>query len=575
MRAVLITVKAGSFLIALVVLARVLSIYANPEIQHGYKNYQSRLVSITGARGKILDRNGRLFATNELTYKITVDPSIISDATRELLKTQFSEQFPEVQGQEEITAVVFPETMTKARVLEGRRGITIQAVTRRVYPMGAVAGPAIGYKGDYGGRGLEYLLNGLLDGKPGLLPTSSRRNAVTSFLGGKPPEYAGNDIVLTLDTDIQSIAEEALGSAVSETGAIGGAALVLDLEKGEYLALASEPRYDPNAPEKAEYELLETGEQVKKSYEPGGEPWDWKPLQWGFEPGSTMKPVVVAIAIETGTVDPRTFEYTCTGTRKVADRTIREFNNEVHGHIDLKHLIAESCNLAASVVGEGLPKEVWKQWMARLGVGQAATAIDRRRINLYSIAERVPRLRENWTNVDRANRGFGQGIEVTPAQLARLYTPFALRGTMLTPCWIKEVRTAMGGIYWRCRPLKKKVFSEETADWIRESLEAVVNEGTGIAAALPGIQVAGKTGTAQKAVPLDEKARIWVYSREKLVTSFIGFFPSQKPKYLVGVFLNEPKGHLASGGKFAAPAFRRIAYKLAWRDGLMGMGSDL
>jgi cell division protein FtsI/penicillin-binding protein 2 len=575
MRIALVAVKAGSTLVLLLVFARIVQIYGDAEVRQDYRSYESRLVSVTGTRGRIVDRKGKLLATNERTYEITVNLVETSDTTRELLKTRFGEQFPDVRGRGQVTAVVLPETMREARALEGIRGVTVRAKDVRVRPFGAAAGPAIGYKGDNGGRGLEYLLNGVLEGRPGLLPATSRKHGKTSFLGGIPPEFSGDDVVLTLDIDVQSIAEEALGRAVRDTNAIGGAALVLDLREGEYLALASEPRYDPNAPEKAEYEFQETGERVRKAYEPGGEPWDWKPLQWGFEPGSTLKPVVVAIALETGTVNPAEFEYTCTGKRRVADRTIKEFNNEVHGHIDLRHLIVESCNLAASVVGESLTKEVWKQWAPKLGIAREATEVNRRRINLYSIAERVPRLRENWTNVDRANRGFGQGIEVTPVQLARMYTPFALRGVELKPCWIREVRTSSGRARWRCRPQKKTVFSAETADWIRQSLEAVVNEGTGVAAALPGVRVAGKTGTAQKAVPVDAEKRTWVYSREKLVTSFIGFFPADKPRYLIGVFLNEPKGHLASGGKFAAPAFRRMAYKLGWRDGIVGSEGEV
>lgn len=566
----LVAVRVGTVAVAIAVSARIAGIHADSRLQQDYREYRSRLVTITGTRGRILDRNGRLLAANEMTYTVTVDPGQISDETRVLLKMQFSEQFPDLDETSEITAVVSSGTMKRMRILEGVKGVSIRAVPRRIYPMGMLGGPMIGHKGIAGGRGLEYILDALLEGRPGLLPATSRLYGESSFLGGKPPMFSGNDVVLTVDVEVQGIAEESLARAVEDSGAVGGAAFVLDLQRGEYLALASEPRYNPNAPETAEYEVLETGERVKKQYPSGGEPWDWKPLQWGFEPGSTLKPVVIAIAIETGLVDPAHFEFTCTGTRTVADRTIREFNNEVHGHIDLKDVIAKSCNLGASVIGETIPKEIWKPWVIRLGLGQPATELDEKRVPIYSIAERVPVIRENWNRVDRANRGFGQGIEVTPVQLARLYTPFALRGVQLTPCWIREIRTPAGAVHWRCRPGRTVVFSEETAEWIRGSLEAVVARGTGVAAQIPGIRIAGKTGTAQKAVPVDAKGEVWTYSREKLVTSFIGFFPAEKPRYMVGVFLNEPKGKLASGGKFAAPAFREIAYKLAWRDNLSG-----
>ncbi|MHA2641928.1 MAG: peptidoglycan D,D-transpeptidase FtsI family protein [bacterium JZ-2024 1] len=572
----LITIRAGAILISVLIMGRIVGIYASPKIQSDFRAYESGLVTITGTRGKILDRHGRLLATNRMSYEITVDLDKVSEETREMLKTRYGEYFTSPQGARQVTAVVSPETMANLRELEGWKGITIRRNVGRVYPMGIVAGPVVGFEGKSGGRGLEFLLDGVLEGRPGVLPARSRRFGEAGFLGGSPPEFSGYDVVLTLDTDVQAIAEDALHHAVADSGAIGGAGLVLDLTRGEYLALASEPRYDPNDPEKAEYEILETGERVKKIYEPGGEPWDWKPLNWGFEPGSTLKPVVVAIALEAGIIeDPETFEYECTGTRRVADRTIKEFNNEVHGHIDLTHLIAESCNLAASLVGESIPKETWKTWMTRLELGKPATVLDPQRIPTYSVVERVPRVRENWTNVDRANRGFGQGLEVTPVQLARLYTAFALGGIQQKPCWIREVRTASGRLHWRCRRQVNRVFSEEVAHWVKSALEAVVAEGTGIAAQLRGIRVAGKTGTAQKAVPIDADRKVWVYSREKLVVSFIGFFPSEKPKYLVGVFLNEPKVHLASGGKLAAPAFRRIASKLAWRDNMLASGSDI
>ncbi len=376
---------------------------------------------------------------------------------------------------------------------------------RRWYPLGRVAGVLVGRPGVIG---LERILERYLE--------------------------QGWDVVLAMDAIVQREAERLLEEALQESGARGGALVVLDLRKGEWRALASVPRICGGAVDWTAYE--------------------WVPWRWRLEPGSTVKPLALAIALQEGLWDEEQV-LVCRGSFRVADHTIREFENRKHHQISTREILVYSCNIGAAQVGLRIPGDLWAAWLEQWGFGEQGIQ------EPPGLAFPRWEVREPPSIVDRATWAFGQGFQVTPLQLVRAYSVIALDGTLLRPCLVVQVLAA-GRTRWRCRPEREVGLLEpRIARWLREAMVEVVERGTGRAAALKGWRVAGKTGTAQKVVREGGRA---LYSQEKSVVSFVGMVPAEEPLYLVGVFLDEPADPRASGGRWAAPVFRQMAEWLLW-----------
>jgi stage V sporulation protein D (sporulation-specific penicillin-binding protein) len=343
----------------------------------------------------------------------------------------------------------------------------------------------------------------------------------------------GSSVVLTIDLDIQSIAEEELDNAVRNARAKGGAAIVMDPSTGEVLALASQPGFDPN----------EFGRYPPESWVPHS-------VISPYEPGSTFKVITACAAIEEGVMS-HDETYNCTGRRPVGNRAVncaRHAGSSAHGVVDLDEMIVKSCNVGMATVAMGLGNDRLYRWVRKFGFG------DRTGIELSSESRGIVARADSWSLMQLTNVGFGQGISVTPLQLLSAYSAIANGGYRVYPRVIKAVSDPSGGIEYPDPPKRERILSEATCERMRQVMTRVVEEGTGKVARIPGRLVAGKTGTAQKPTP-EAGFRSGLY-----IGSFAGFVPADDPKLAVIVVIDEPHNGYY-GSVVAAPAFRAICQR--------------
>ncbi|MER3474480.1 MAG: hypothetical protein C4335_10720 [Armatimonadota bacterium] len=408
-------------------------------------------------------------------------------------------------------------------------GVDIVEEPRRWYPYGSIASTLIGFtdRDERGLSGVEWLYNEMLSASradvKGVVGANGQILAGTRVVRGEARN--GRDVQLTIDVNIQSIAEECLQEVIQKHHPAGACAVVMDARNGDLLAVANAPHIDLNRREK---ELQERGLGVMRNM--AG--------MFLFEPGSTFKPITVAAAMEAGIVRDGSLFY-CTGSKKIGKHTIHcawHGGSRAHGRQKLKEVVAHSCNIATAMMGLKLGPRALYDAVQRFGFLRAPVA--------GSLAGRLSPP-DRWQAVRTANVAFGQGIQVTPIGLAAAYAVIANGGNYVKPRLLLS------------EPMETHpVLSPEVASKLREYLEAVVDEGTGKLAVVHGYKVAGKTGTAQKAIPGRRG-----YALGKYVSSFVGFAPADDPRIVVLVVVDEPhNGYF--GGVVAAPAFARITERV-------------
>jgi cell division protein FtsI/penicillin-binding protein 2 len=335
-----------------------------------------------------------------------------------------------------------------------------------------------------------------------------------------------------LDSVLQHVVERELDRTVREYRARGGAAVAMDVHTGELLALASVPAFDPNR--------VPDSPQV----------WRNRALD-PYEPGSTLKLVVVAAALEAGTVGPGA-RFFCPGFLRVpGGHTVREAHGQAHGRVTLTDVVRLSCNVAAAQMGAALGPERLYRFLHRFGFGRP-TGVD-----LPGEPEGILRPASRWSGTDPYVMAFGQGVAVTPLQLVRFVAAVANGGFLVRPRVVAAVRDAEGQL----RPVdpggRVRVLSASVAEGLLRMMERTVTDGTGIRAAVPGYRVAGKTGTAQK------PSAAGGYAPGRYVASFVGVVPADRPRLALLVLVDEPQGAYY-GGVVAAPAFSRMASQALW-----------
>lgn len=543
------------FFSAMVLLGfRVVKLSSDRELKDLFRRQVEGSGTVKGMRGRIFDRYGRVFATNDITYVAHIDWSKIPLEQQPSVAEQVSALLG-VKLRPQLQETIFVLSPGAAGNLTARQdngrlsripGFRIESQRARVYPYGSLAGNLIGYKAPWagaGGAGLEWQFDKLLDGREHTI--YYLRKSYGQPLESHdilPRDLDGTDLTLTLDERVQYIVESELAAALPATQSDNALGIVMSAKTGELLAVASLPGYDP-----AKYAA------VPPEYHTSA------PLTLNYEPGSTFKPVVISAAYEDGLVD-ETFTIHCTGERYVAGKHIGEFDNHVHGTLSLKDIIVQSCNVGASEVGSLMSAVQYREWFFKYGFGQPALLESQSDSGIpHSPLEENGILQRQIGPVEKADMGFGQGISVTPLQMMRAYSAFANDGRMVNPCLVKELRASDGRLLFACRPTFKRVISDRTAAFIRSAMEGAVNnpKGTSAAARIQGYLFGGKTGTAQKVVDR-------VYRRDRLIVSFFEITPLDDPRYIVAVILNEPKTFRASGGSLAAPVVKRIVQRLLW-----------
>jgi cell division protein FtsI (penicillin-binding protein 3) len=497
-----------------------------------------RDIELPPLRGTIYDREGEALARSIAARTVYAAPNTVKDkaGTARCLASVLGGSVASYQAKlSKDTGFVYIARkidLAKAQKLEALKleGIGLLEDSKRVYPSGDLAAQTLGFMGidDKGLAGIEKRYDSVLAGKPGVL-LGERDPYGRPIPGGVQKSVDpvdGHDIVLSIDKDIQFHAQVELADAVKKWGASGGSVTIMNPKNGEIYAIASTPGFDPNNYQKAD---------------PRG--FRNRPIADAYEPGSTIKSITAASVIEKGLFTPKSKLHLPTELT-IAGRTIHDA--EERGSVDwtVTQIVTESSNIGAAKLGIKLGKQGLYDSFRHFGLTEV-TGVD------YPGEAKgwLPRP-ALWDNGAVASVSFGQGLSATPLQLARAVSAIANGGTLITPHFLLDVpQDASMKVTWPTRV----ACSKETAITTTNMLKHVVTEGTGKAAAVPGYVVAGKTGTAQVALPNGGGYAEGVY-----ISSFIGSLPADDPQLLIEVKLDEPSNAIF-GGVVAAPTFSTLA----------------
>ena len=427
-----------------------------------------------------------------------------------------------------------PTEVAPVRELE-LDGVDFVTESRRFYPLKSLAAQVIGFCGTDGRglEGLEFYHDSFLKGR------ESSRTVLRDALGrgftakGPPPESKpGHNLILTIDKNIQYIAEQALSEGTREFWAKSGMALVIVPRTGTILAMAHVPRFNPNAFDQYE-------------------PWLWRnrAITDSFEPGSTFKIFLSAAALESGLCKPGSEFYCEKGAYRIGKNVVHDVRP--YTALSLQDILKYSSNIGAAKVGEKVGPAYIYHKLKEFGLGE--------RLDVDCPGETRGSLLPvgGWSEIDAVAICFGQGVSVSALQLAAAVSAIANDGLLMKPYLVQGMTDVHGRVIKSFQPTAlRRAISSENAWRLTRMMERTVEKGgTGVRAALRGYKVAGKTGTAQKADPGGGG-----YAADKYIASFVGFVPAENPEIVVLVVIDEPQKH-HYGGVVAAPVFRRIVRK--------------
>lgn len=551
-----------------------LQILRHDELEAKALDQQTRSTEVAATRGTIYDRNGNIMAISATAETVFLSPlemdRALSDKdnpvawTKDSVAQKLSEileinkegilkKMERTDSQYEVLKLRVEEDVAdQIRTFindEGVVGVYMVTDAKRYYPYATLASQIIGFVGtdNYGLYGLEARYNDVLDGETGLV-VSTKDPTGSDMLYGYEQYYKaqnGSDIVLTLDATVQYYVEKALSEMVTSTEAQGATGIVMDVETGAVLAMASSPTYDLNDPS-AVYEsrlasLVKDGQldladaQLRQ--------WRNRAINDTYEPGSTFKVLTLAAALEEGVIDENT-TFDCTGSIHVLDATIHCSNRAGHGHQTLEQTAGNSCNPAFITYGLRLGTEKFYRYMKDFGLVNGSG------IDLEGEALGIFAPQETASELDLACYAFGQNFNTTPVALISAQAACINGGYLHTPYVVERVVDSEGNVLSShdSTPVRQ-VVSEETSAHVRECLEYVVSDGTGRNGQVKGYRVGGKTGTADKGQTGD------------LVVSFVSFAPADDPQVIILVTMDTPSrsaGTSVSGGSMVAPVNSKI-----------------
>jgi cell division protein FtsI (penicillin-binding protein 3) len=515
---------------------------------------RSRIIELPGERGRIYDRDGDVLATTIQSATIYADPRAFRPTS-----TPDGVPVPPAADAREVARTLAPllgrdvdaltERLTQdahfvylARQLDhevgvavrdlGLEGVGVIAEPQRVYPAGGLAGQVVGFTGIDGDglQGLEARFEDLLLGRPGMLTLERAPGGLDIASGTREltPSEPGTDLVLTLDREVQHAAERAAADVTAEFGAEGASVVVLEVESGDVLAMASAPTFDPNDPGVAEPST-----------------WRNRAVTDIFEPGSTQKALTIAAAIEEGLVDEDSVLRVEPGV-SVGGKTFTDATPQPTSDWTLTEIMERSSNVGTIEVARELGPERLEGYLRSFGIGRSTgTGFPGESAGLLMPADQ-------WWGTSLPTIAIGQGVAVTLLQMANSYATIANDGLAVTPRIVRGTVGDDGRLTPAAEPVERRVVSAETAEQVQRMLEKVVSgeAGTGHRAAVEGYQVAGKTGTARKP-SVDARG----YSGEYVAT-FVGFAPVEDPALVVAVMVDEPRPFY--GGLVAAPVFSEV-----------------
>lgn len=540
------------------------------ELRSKAENQQLRDVVTTAGRGNIYDCNMNVLAQSSTVWKVFVTPSsiekeerdVISKGLSELLGVEYDDVYEKVSKtssyHETIGKPVDIETATKVRefIKENEVGsvVGLEESTKRYYPNNNLASTVIGFVGtdNQGLGGLEYYYDKELTGTKGrIISAKNAKGADLPFSYEKVIEAKeGSSLVLTIDEYIQHIVEKYLLQAIIENKVANrGSCIVMNVNTGEILAMATLPDYNLNEPFKIaddktakEIEKLNGEEYINAKSQAQQTQWRNKCISDAYEPGSVFKIITGSSALEEGTLKT-TDSFYCPGYITVADRKIRCHKTEGHGSQSLANAFQNSCNPAFISIGQKLGLRNFVNYRTAYGLDKK-TGID-----LPGETGSILHSYESMGPVELASESFGQSFKVTPIQLITAISAAVNGGYLNKPHVVKQILDNEGNVVKNNGTTQvRQVISNETSKQICEYLESVVSEGTGHNAYVAGYRVGGKTGTSEK---LDS-------GTNKKIASFCGIAPSDSPEIAVLMLLDEPNVAFPFGGTCCAPAVGKM-----------------
>ena len=516
------------------------------------ENLHERERDIKAARGKLLDANGTVLATNKSVCTISVihnqmeEPEkVIAMLVKELGISEETarKRVEKVSSIERVKTNVAKETGDAIRAY-GLSGVKVDEDSKRYYPYGTLASKVLGFTGadNQGILGLEVKYDEYLQGTNGkiLTLTDARGIEIENAGESRLEPVNGYDLCLSLDRNIQMYCEQAAKKVCTKKSADSVSVIVMNPQNGELMAMVNYPEFDLNDP----FTLVgDTGESVSAEEKQNllNKMWRNQCISDTYEPGSTFKIITAAAALEEGVVklDDAFF---CPGYKIVEDRRIRCARTTGHGAETFETGIMNSCNPVFMELGERLGAENFAGYFKQFGL------LSKTNIDLPGEAGTIMHKTENIGPVELATISFGQSFQITPIQLVTTVSSIINGGTRVTPHFGVSVQDADGNtVKTFSYETHENICTAETSETMRYLLEKVVSEGTGKNAKIEGFSIGGKTATSQTLPRSDHK----------YISSFLGFAPADNPQVLVLVVINNPQG-IYYGGTIAAPVAKEI-----------------
>ncbi len=518
------------------------------------KDQQTTKLNFYIPRRQIIDRQQNVLATDRITYTLYVHPHLFKRNSQPVSAVEIASQLADILGNktsEELLAVFakqdwgirlagdLPESAQAKIAAMQIDGLDLKKNYTRFYPHKEMAAEVTGYVNRDSSRipqaGVEYTQNKLLEREPISWKMKRSFNKEKSVFHPGDLERSQRlfnfddlRLQLTIDLRLQQIARNALKQQMKQYKAKRGTVIVMDVRDGAIAALVSEPTYDPNIYYKYDIGLFKN--------------WAITDL---YEPGSTFKPINIALALDAGVIAPQD-RFDDTGEIQIKDAVVRNHDFEkkgARGELSLPEILQYSSNVAMIKIMRRMDPLDYYQDLQKLGV-EDKVEFD---IPGYTTGRLKNEVEFTVREIEPATTAFGQGFSLTPLKLIQLHAALANEGKLITPHVVKGLSDHNGYLHYFQPPNSKQIFSAKTASTVLEMMEQVVEDGSGYAAKIPGYRIAGKTGTSQKAVNqggYDEKAKI---------TSFVGLFPVEAPRYAVLAVVDEPHGEHTYGSTVAAP----------------------
>lgn len=537
---ILITAIIFSYFLVLLRLADLMIINHGRLSEKAHQQHV-KVEDIQVRRGIIYDRRGRELALNLELESLYCDPKILvlnlenAKKLGSLISQEPKVILAKIQSDGRFTWIkrkLEPDTAEKIRMLR-IQGLDFLPEAKRVYPREELAAHVLGFVGidNQALEGIELQYDDYLQTSGGTV--SFERDASGKILSsGVEIEAKGNNIILTIDEVLQGIVEKELDNAMSKWHPTSASVIIMDPYTGEIMALANRPTYNPNRGGHAD-------ESARRN----------RAITDLYEPGSTFKIIIGVASLEEKIITPESLFDVSSGGIEVGGKTIRDVHK--HGILSFSEVIKKSSNVGSVMIGMRLGKENIYKYAKLMGIG-LKTGID-----LPGEVSGWISPPERWSGTSLGAISIGQEVAVTPLQMLRAYCSIANGGFLVKPHIVSRIISPDGDIIFSSQNKENervKIISKKTADTFREILMGVVEEGgTGRSASVDGNRVAGKTGTAQIINPETRR-----YSKEKYVSSFVGFVPAYNPRLAMIVVIYEPKGQIY-GGVVAAPVFRDIA----------------